>query len=283
MRRGFEQVPHDLITDLRLSIGARALYPLLRRLAWDAGRREQDDAVQLPSTKDIAEAFGAAESTTRTYVAELRRSGWVETVRASRRQPQLWVIRDDPSAPDSGALADAECAEIHRPSAPESGGHTSSLTDEANNPLPDEPGEDLPDEVFTARFEVELALSAELGVKPDGMTSRERGQWRIAIAELVNAGATAADVVERCAAYRSTGWKLTPMALVRHWSMLGAEAAVKTSGFDAWLAEAPSRFDRQTTHEIADDTPGLDDAERARRHRLIDERFDETINERNAA
>ena len=137
-----------------------------------------------------------------------------------------------------------------------------------------EPSEDLLPDESGGRFEIELALSATLGVQLSGMTDRERGQWAIAVGELVKVGATAVEVAERCAAYRSV-WpsaKLTPMALVRHWSMLGAEVDVKTSGFAAWLAA--DHFDRQTTHEMIDDTPGLDDAERARRHRLIDERFD---------
>jgi len=143
--------------------------------------------------------------------------------------------------------------------------------------LPDKPGEDVPDADFTARFEVEVALSAALGLKPDGMTNRERTQWRVCIAELVNAGATASDVTARCDVYR-TIWpeaKLTPFALVKHWSLLGAEVEVKSSGFDAWLEHVTDRFDRVTAHEIAaDSTRDLDDDERARRHRLIDERFD---------
>lgn len=143
--------------------------------------------------------------------------------------------------------------------------------------LPGEPGEEVPDEVFDARFAIELALSAAVSSNTSGMTSRERDQWNIAIAELVNVGATAADVTARCVAYRRI-WpaaQLTPMALVRHWSMLGAEVEVKTSGFDAWLDLAPERFDRKTAHEIVDDARSeVDDAERARRHRMIDQRFD---------
>jgi hypothetical protein len=275
MRR-FEQVPHDLVTDRDLSIGARALYPLLRQLAWDAGRREPEDAVPLPTVQEIAEAFGAAESTTRNYVAELRSRGWIETIRASRRRPSLWVIRDAPSTPDSGALDVRESAEKRAPSAPESGVPSYVVTDEVDTPLPDEPGERIADEAFTARFEVELALSAALNVTSDAMTSRERDQWRIAIGELVKAGATGEQVTARCAAYRSLGWKLTPMALVKHWSMLAADiATAKPSGFDVWLERAPDLFDLVTAHEIVSDTQGLDIAEYERRHKAVDERFNE--------
>jgi hypothetical protein len=141
--------------------------------------------------------------------------------------------------------------------------------------LPDGPGESIPDEDFTARFEVELALTAALGVTTASMTSRERDQWSIVVAELAKAAATADEVTERCATYRQI-WpdaKLTPMALARHWSMLGAEVDVKSSGFDAWLDLAPDRFDRQTAHDVIDDARGLADDERTRRHCLVDERF----------
>jgi len=57
--------------------------------------------------------------------------------------------------------------------------------------------------------------------------------------------------------------------------MLGAEVVVKTSGFEAWLEHVAERFERETAHEIVSDTPGLDVAEDARRHLLVDARFDE--------
>lgn len=129
---GYEKVPHALSANRSLTVGARALYPTLRRLAWDAGRRKPQDAVELPTVEAIADELGCAVSTCRTYVAELRAAGWVETVRASRRRPSLWIIRDDPSAPKSGARNRAESAEKDAPSAPNFGAHTSSLTDEAN-------------------------------------------------------------------------------------------------------------------------------------------------------
>jgi hypothetical protein len=151
--------------------------------------------------------------------------------------------------------------------------------------LPGVPGEDVSDEVFDVRFAIEFALSAALSVDTVDMTSRERAQWRIVVADLVNVGATGAEITERCDAYRRI-WpdaKLTPMALDRHWSMLGAEVHVKTAGFDAWLDQAPGLFDRVTAHEIVDDTAGIEAPERTRRHSLVDERFDERDTQREAA
>jgi hypothetical protein len=159
--------------------------------------------------------------------------------------------RGDPSHPSrtdvGGTLSHPSGSDLGHPSGVEPS-HP-SIEEPSKEPseepfLPGEPGEDVPDEVFDARFAVELALTAEIRVTPDGMTGRERDKWRIAIAELVNAGATAEQITARCAAFRAI-WptmKLTAMALVHHWSFLGAQVDVKTSGFDAWLERG--LFDR---------------------------------------
>jgi hypothetical protein len=133
-----------------------------------------------------------------------------------------------------------------------------------------------------ARFPIELALSAALGVQLTGMTSRERGQWNLAIRELVDAGATAEQVTARCDAYRSTVFptaRLTPMALVRHWALCGAAVVEQSSGIDAWISETVPLLGRDRAHEVVEDMPNLETAERDRRHRLVDERFDELARE----
>jgi hypothetical protein len=154
------------------------------------------------------------------------------------------------------------------------------LTREANASLvPADAGERE-----SRKVEISLALSAELGVQLQGMTRHERGGWEKAIAELVDVGATGDEITARCAAYRAR-WvemTLTPLALVRHWSSLGADVeTAKPSGFDGWLEKAPLMFDRGQAHDVVDDYPKIDDAERARRHGRVDERFDE--HERRAA
>jgi hypothetical protein len=54
----------------------------------------------------------------------------------------------------------------------------------------------------------------------------------------------------------------------------GTRAASKPSGWDEWLAKAPERFSRGDAHELVDDNwRWIDDAERERRHRLVDERY----------
>lgn len=92
----YEQVPETLALDTKLSVGARATYPVLRHLAWRSGRRTDGDAVELPPVEEIAGILGCAVSTAKTYIAELRAVGWVETRRAARNRPALYVIHDEP-------------------------------------------------------------------------------------------------------------------------------------------------------------------------------------------
>lgn len=127
-------------------------------------------------------------------------------------------------------------------------------------------------------FEISLALSAELGVALATLTRSERGGWELAVSQLAEVGATAAEIKARCSAYRLR-WPdmaLTPLALVRHWSFLGAaiEIASSASPLDRWL-EVAMQFDPETAHELLDDRGGVDDATKARYHALLDERFAE--------
>jgi hypothetical protein len=143
--------------------------------------------------------------------------------------------------------------------------------EELRSSLPADAGESA-----STRLELMRAFGAERGINLAGLTSRERRQWELAADDLVSVGATPADVTARCAAYRSI-WpemRLTPLAIVGHWSLLSAEVvAAKPSGFDAWLEEAPARFDLETAHEIVADLPALSDQERADRHFAVDDRY----------
>lgn len=125
--------------------------------------------------------------------------------------------------------------------------------------------------------EIGVALSAALGVQLRTLTRSERGAWERAVHELADVGATRDDVTARCAAYR-VRWPeiaLTPMALVRHWSLLGAavEIASPTRKVEEWIDQTAVLFDPETAHELLDDRPGLADAERIRLHQLLDQRF----------
>lgn len=117
------------------------------------------------------------------------------------------------------------------------------------------------------------ALTAELGCKP--RTRSEHGAWGSAIGELVEVGATAAQVTERCAVYRRRwpGAALTPMALVRWWGMLEAAAAALDDTADEararWVESTSWTLDPEDAHWIVDQWAGLSDAERAGYHRHV--------------
>jgi hypothetical protein len=118
------------------------------------------------------------------------------------------------------------------------------------------------------------ALTAELGVKP--RTRSEQGAWGSAIAELVEAGATADQIRERCDVYRRRwpGIALTPMALVRWWGMLEAAAAAIDDAAEAgrgrWIAETSWQLALEDAHWIVDEWADLSDDERAGYHEQVE-------------
>jgi hypothetical protein len=128
------------------------------------------------------------------------------------------------------------------------------------------------------RSEITLALSAELVSTTSTLTGPERRKWHVAVAELVNVGATAADVAARCAAYRRVwpSMQLTPNALVSHWSMLGThvEIASAEDPLERWFELSVPLLGRDCAHEVLDDMPSVDAARRTAMHVRIDGFFD---------
>ena len=127
------------------------------------------------------------------------------------------------------------------------------------------------------RYEISLELGALLGVQLQGMTRGERGAWESAVAQLVDVDASPQDVRARASAYRLIwpGARLTPLALVKHWSQLGVEVE-SGAGADpiaSWCEHAPDLFDLETAREILDDRPGLEEPQRNSYHRLLDEAY----------
>jgi hypothetical protein len=128
------------------------------------------------------------------------------------------------------------------------------------------------------RSEITLALSAALVSKTSTLTRPERRRWHVVVADLVNVGATAAEVTERCAAYRLI-WpemKLTPNALVSHWSMLGThvEIAAADDPLERWFELSVPMLGREVAHEVLDDMPSVDVDRRGEMHGRIDGFFD---------
>lgn len=92
--KGHEIAPNAMSHDTSLSFGARALYPVIRHAAFLAGRRDPSEAVPLPAIPALAQAFGASPSATKRYLDELRRAGWIETERPSRRASLRYIVHD---------------------------------------------------------------------------------------------------------------------------------------------------------------------------------------------
>jgi hypothetical protein len=114
------------------------------------------------------------------------------------------------------------------------------------------------------------ALTAELGCTPK--TRSEHGHWSKAIAELVEAEATAEQVRDRCALYRRR-WPtaaLTPIALVRHWGFLGSAESGVAEAKEEWVEKTSWQLDREDAHWIVDEWDDVDDEQRQRFHELVE-------------
>lgn len=144
-------------------------------------------------------------------------------------------------------------------------------TEEANaSPVPADPA----GERAQTRLAIELALSAELGVKAAKLTRSERGAWERAVMDLVDVDASAADVAARAIAYRELwpNMAMTPPALVRHWSMLGARVEIAAGGvsLERWLTVTMPQLEPEHARDIVDNWPGLTDKARVAAVEAID-------------
>jgi hypothetical protein len=152
-------------------------------------------------------------------------------------------------------------------------------TGELRSPLPADA-----DEGKWTRLDLMAAFAEARGVDMAKLTRKERRQWELAADDLVDVDASPADVAACWAAWPWPNAVVTPLGIVGHWSLLSANVELaKSSGFDGWLEQAPSRFSREMAHEIVDDAHFDDPAEATRRHRLVDELYDRIEHERSDA
>ena len=70
-RHGFTQVPNFILTNPKLSVGAKLAYAMLLKYAW------QDDAC-FPGQAKLAEDMGSGERSVRTYLKELETAELLE-------------------------------------------------------------------------------------------------------------------------------------------------------------------------------------------------------------
>lgn len=102
------------------------------------------------------------------------------------------------------------------------------------------------------RYQLELALTGELGAPP--ATRSEKRDWENVVAQLLEVGATATEIRQRCHAFRET-WPtaaLRPLALVRHWSFLGGKVELAQPGatVERWVEQTGWRMTDDVAREL---------------------------------
>jgi hypothetical protein len=85
-KQGFTQVPNYVLTDTRLSFGARLTYAILLSYAWNKGSC-------FPGQKRVAEDLGVSDRTVRTYLHELEELGLISWKQQGPSKPNLYTIR----------------------------------------------------------------------------------------------------------------------------------------------------------------------------------------------
>ena len=70
-RHGFTMVPNIVLTNSKLSVGAKLAYAMVLKYAWQ-------DNYCFPGQSKLAEDMGAGERSVRTYLKELETAGFLE-------------------------------------------------------------------------------------------------------------------------------------------------------------------------------------------------------------
>lgn len=84
-RHGFTQVPNFILTNERISVGAKLAYAMLLKYAW------QDDAC-FPGQTKLAEDMGSGERSVRRYLDELEKGGLLEIVQRGLGKTNLYRL-----------------------------------------------------------------------------------------------------------------------------------------------------------------------------------------------
>src|SRR5690349_17267335 len=82
-RHGFTMVPNFLLTNKKLSVGAKLAYAMLLKYAWT------DDACY-PGQRKLANDMGSGERSIRTYLKELEDEGLLEVTQRGLGKTNLY-------------------------------------------------------------------------------------------------------------------------------------------------------------------------------------------------
>jgi hypothetical protein len=84
-RHGFTMVPNFLLTNKKLSVGAKLAYAMLLKYAWS------DDACY-PGQQKLADDMGSGERSIRTYLKELEDEGLLEVTQRGLGKTNLYRL-----------------------------------------------------------------------------------------------------------------------------------------------------------------------------------------------
>jgi DNA-binding transcriptional ArsR family regulator len=84
-RHGFTMVPNFLLTNKKLTVGAKLAYAMLLKYAWS------DDACY-PGQQKLAEDMGSGERSIRTYLKELEEEGLLEVQQRGLGKTNLYRL-----------------------------------------------------------------------------------------------------------------------------------------------------------------------------------------------
>ena len=84
-RFGFTQVPNFVLTNPKLSVGAKLAYSMLLKYAWS------DDAC-FPGQQKLATDMGAGERSVRTYLKELEDANFLEVTQRGLGKTNLYRL-----------------------------------------------------------------------------------------------------------------------------------------------------------------------------------------------
>lgn len=92
-RYGFTQVPNFILVSKELSVGAKLVYAMLLKYAW------QDDYC-FPGQEKLASDMGVTDRSTRTYIKELEAANYLEVVQRGLGKTNIYKLFLKPKGQD---------------------------------------------------------------------------------------------------------------------------------------------------------------------------------------
>lgn len=84
-RKGFTQVPNHVLESSKISPGAKLVYAMLLKYAW------QDDSC-FPGQERLAEDMGVTDRSVRTYIDELKTHDFLKVKRQGQGRPNKYYL-----------------------------------------------------------------------------------------------------------------------------------------------------------------------------------------------